>query len=400
MKKVITILIALTSVHQFVSAQTEQTITASDTTQFKMELPSPSGQYKIGTLISFVIDSTRFDSVSNKNGRKIVFEIRYPSKNKEGNTLKYIPNNLNQAMIKNQYYNIDSFSLLKWGQLNSYSFNSLNPLASYKNPILFFLHGFGVSRYNYISIIEELVSHGYIVVSIDSPNNGFHILPNGEIINTNYDENPVFKCESMAADVNFIYEHLKSTNNKKLIQLIRRIDFNKAGVFGHSLGGAAALESCKNNNRFKACINLDGDPFGKVEEAGFNKPTLILLNEPLFSSERFIKPGSKERWDSMGIERKNMWRNIFLKNNKVPAFAIRISGTNHFSFTDFPFVTHQYYRNSNAGIIINRDRGLLIITRYIRAFFDRYLLNNNLIDISRLTKIYPETNIQLFNNYL
>jgi Chlorophyllase enzyme len=367
----------------------------NDTSQFKFALPAPSGEYNIGTRIFFVTDSSRFDSVLNKRGRDLIFQIWYPSLSKQKSTLSYIPGDLIKAMQKDEYNNIDSISLLKWGNLKTHASVNIPNNVSKKFPILFFLHGFGVSRYSYITIIEDLVSHGFVVVSIDSPHSGLMVLPNGEIINTLYDGKPVVKCESMAKDVSFVYDWIKNSKDERLIKLIPVIDFSKAGVVGHSLGGAAALETCRIDNRFSACIDLDGDPFGKVEDVGLSKPTLILLNAPLYSADRFKEPGSKEKWDSMGNERKKMWQDIFIKNENNPAYAIRILGTNHFSFTDFPFVTIQYYRNSNAGIIINKEKGLLIITSYIKAFFDRFIMGDNSINIKKLTDEFPETNIQL-----
>lgn len=367
----------------------------NDTSQFKFALPTPSGEYNIGTRIFFVSDPLRFDSVLNKKGRDIIFQIWYPSLSKHKNTLSYITEDLIKAMQKDEYNNIDSISLLKWGNLKTHASENIPNNVSKKFPILFFLHGFGVSRYSYITIIEDLVSKGFVVISIDSPHSGLMVLPNGEVINTLYDGKPIVKCESMAKDVSFVYDWIKNSKDEKFIKLISIIDFSKAGVVGHSLGGAAALEICRIDNRFSACIDLDGDPLGKVEEVGLNKPTLILLNEPLYSADRFKEPGSKEKWDSMGNERKKTWEDIFMKNKNNPSYAIRIVGTNHFSFTDFPFVTIQYYRNPNAGIIINKERGLLIITSYIKAFFDSFIVGDKSINIKKMTEIFPETNIQL-----
>ena len=366
-----------------------------DTSQFKFALPNTSGKYNIGTRIFFVTDTVRFDSMLNKKGRDIIFQIWYPSLSKQKNTLSYIPGNLIKAMQKDEYNNIDSISLIKWGNLKTHASENIPNNASKKFPILFFLHGFGMSRYSYITIIEDLVSQGIVVISLDSPHSGLMILSNGEVINTLYDGKPVGKCESMAKDVSFVYDWIKNSKDEKLNKLIPFIDFSKAGVVGHSLGGAAALETCRIDNRFSACIDLDGDPFGKVEEVGLNKPTLILLNEPVYAAGRFKDPGSKQKWDSMGNERKKLWQDIFMKNENNPSYAIGIVGTNHFSFTDFPFVTKQYYRNPNAGIIINKERGLLIITSYIKAFFYSFIVGDKSINIKKMTEKFPETNLQL-----
>ena len=366
-----------------------------DITQPEFSLPSPSGKYKIGTRIFFVTDSTRFDSVLIKRGRDIAFQIWYPSASNQKDALSYIPESLFKAMQKDEYNNIDSASLLKWKNLKIHASENVPNNTSRKFPILFFLHGFGMSRYSYITIIENLVSHAFVVVSFDSPHSGLMTLPDGKIISTLFDGKPVVKCESMAKDVSFIYDWLLKSRDKNLGKLISIVDFNKAGVLGHSLGGAAALETCRIDTRFSACIDLDGDPFGRVEEVGLNKPTLILLNEPIFTDKDLPTSEAKEKWKQMGSERKKTWQDIFLKNESISAFAITIKGTNHFTFTDFPFVTKQYYMNPKAGIIIEKNEGLKIITNYIRGFFTRYILEDNSVSIKNLITKFPETSVYL-----
>jgi len=367
----------------------------ADSSQIKFKLPSPTGNYSISTEIFSITDSTRFDTAQNAL-RIIPFQIWYPSSEKSIPPMYYIPSTLVTAMVKDQYNNVDSLTITQWeGIIIHASLTNTNTIPPKKFPILFFLHGFGVSRYSYISIIEDLVSHGFVVVSVDSPHSGLLTLPDGKAVSTIYDGKPIQKCENMAMDVKYIMDWLQRTKNKSIIMIKKNVDFNKAGVLGHSLGGAAALETCRIDNRFSACIDLDGDPFGKVEEIGLSKPTLILLNEPLFTQDRFKTPGSRAKWDSMGYERKKLWQNIFQKNKKNPSYAVRILGTNHYTFTDFPFVTTQYYKNPNAGIIIDKNRGLLIISSYIRAFFDRFVLKEKTISIKNMPKKFRETNLYL-----
>lgn len=259
--------------------------------------------------------------------------------------------------------------------------------------MIFFLHGFGMSRYSYTTLIEELVSHGFIVASLDSPHSGLTITPEGQIITTLYDGKPVAKCENMAKDVRFIYDWLQGPNLEHLSGLTSHIDFSRASVVGHSLGGAAALETCRTDARFLAAIDLDGDPFGKVEEEGLAKPTLVLLNQPLVKEEDFTDTAAKAKWTAMGNERKEMWEKIFQKKANVPAYAFRITATNHFTFSDFPFVTTQYDKQAKPGRTLNKERSLSIICTYIRVFLDRYVSGDTADDLRELVKKFPETNL-------
>src|SRR2546425_1025709 len=52
------------------------------------------------------------------------------------------------------------------------------------------------------------------------------------------------------------------------------------GTLGHSLGGAAALEACVSQALLRACADMDGYPFGDVEQQGVGRPFLVLLSQP------------------------------------------------------------------------------------------------------------------------
>ena len=58
------------------------------------------------------------------------------------------------------------------------------------------------------------------------------------------------------------------------------MNLQSVGVFGHSFGGAAAAEICHLDDRFKAGIDLDGDPYGDVIKTGLNQPFMFILSEP------------------------------------------------------------------------------------------------------------------------
>ncbi|HLX91701.1 MAG TPA: alpha/beta fold hydrolase [Puia sp.] len=369
----------------------------NDTSHFKPGLPIPTGKYRIATRNFYIVDSSRFDSSGNHFGRNLNFQIWYPAASNHIGSVNYVSPELDRAMVQDKYNNIDSSTLTEWMKLPVNVALNGTSFRGRKFPLLFFLHGFGMSRASYTSIVAQLASDGYIVLSFDSPRSGLMVLPHGQILYTVYDGKPDRKCESMAADASFLLSWVKKNAQTIFGEIRSPIDLNKVGILGHSLGGAAALQACRNDDRFASAVDLDGDPFGKVADSGLKKNTLVLLNEPNYPPERFKEPGSKYSWDSMGLERKNIWLNVFRKNKTVGSYAIRINGTNHFTFTDFPFLTIQYYRNPNAGIIIERLRGLKIITECIESFFTICFEGQKSEKIGAIAANYPETNLYISN---
>ena len=361
-------------------------------------LHKPSGVYQIGTLFFSAVDSARLDSAENKKGREIAFQLFYPSSSSSDGVLNYIPEDLTQAMLKDHYNNVDSAVLLKWKQLRTHSSRAASVVPNKRFPVLFFLHGFGMSRYSYLTIIEELTSRGFVVVSVDSPHSGLVVLSDGRIYQTINDNKPVQKCEAMAGDVSFILNWLEKSKNKDVGGVKKCMDLKKIGVLGHSLGGAAALETCRTDLRFLACIDMDGDTWGKVDNVGLNRPSLILLNEPIVKDSYFTSAEQKKGWEKMRDARRKGWQDLIDKNPAAPIYIFRIAGAAHFTFTDFPFVTTDYYKSDHfatAETIIEKNRGLDIISAYVTTFFSEYLVGNKTINIKSLTKVFPETNLYL-----
>ena len=57
------------------------------------------------------------------------------------------------------------------------------------------------------------------------------------------------------------------------------MDLQRLGIFGHSFGGATALEFCHKDSRCKAVLDMDGIPFGSVVPEGLSKPGMFLLSD-------------------------------------------------------------------------------------------------------------------------
>lgn len=136
--------------------------------------------------------------------------------------------------------------------------------------------------------MEELASHGYIVVSIDhSYVSAGTVFPDGRLAPAHrldhFTEDGLRPyLDEWVADARFILDKLSKINAADLEDVFtNRLDLTKVGYFGHSFGGAAAAQTMSINSRFKAGINMDGYPFGNAHIRGVKQPFLHLQSDLL-----------------------------------------------------------------------------------------------------------------------
>ena len=360
-------------------------------------LPMPTGALPVGTAIFHLNDATRKDALGSAldRFRELTIQVWYPAKaSKPRTTALYIPDPaLISAMKEKKYNNLSPETLERWHTVQSHSIPHAPIVTSPPRlPLLFFSHGFGMSRSNYTSIIEDLASHGYIVVAIDHPHTGFTMLRDGRVLSftaaSEADDLEVVngqRIDEMVRDVSFTLNALMNRKGEAG-RFASHIDPERVGMLGHSLGGAVALRACQQDDRFKACADLDGDLWGKMQAEGLSRPFLVLLNEP---------PESRRPPVAVREQRDKGWAD-FISKKGTAAFVIKVGSTSHFSFSDFPFVVPEALMKKHGAEIAPR-RGFEIITRVLRAFFSRHLLGETGEDLESAAKAYPEVTFKAFD---
>jgi hypothetical protein len=210
-----------------------------------------------------------------------------------------------------------------------------------------------VSRASYTALCQELASRGYIVAAIDHPYCGITVLPTGKTNSFESDPNPdpIDKVTQIALDQDFVANWLESKSEL-------HIDKQRVGAFGHSIGGAGALQSGRQFKRFKGVADLDGDVWGDVETKGTLTKFLILLNEPAPP----IKIPEKMRQ-----VRDDEWNQVLAASHGL-GVVVKLHGMFHLSFTDLPFLAPREYFIKN-GADIDPTRGLIQIADLLDGFF-------------------------------
>ena len=374
-------------------------------------LQKPTGKYFIGvTYLSFV-DSTRkelFDNTQDSN-REITIKAWYPSDTESNPEPYLLKAEAEFAMKYLQFPQIYKDLITNSSRDVPLSFNE----NTY--PILIFSHGFGEHYAQNSILMEELASHGYIIFSISHhyeckfssyPDGRFIyidmnsprlqkimqemsnpkamelyqkmfsasndeermqvLVETSEIIPTGLTESPKYWAE----DISFFMDQLEGINKKDKI-FREKLNFDRIGVFGMSLGGIASGEISLLDKRIKACVNIDGGIYGATLEKEIQIPTMFL------NSKRFLGYG-----------------NIFTNKSKTDCYSLSVKESDHYNFSDYSVYPVPAI-NSLLGSI-NGEKTIEIMNVFVLGFFDKYLMEQKDINLVIQAKLYPE--IELTTN--
>jgi predicted dienelactone hydrolase len=141
------------------------------------------------------------------------------------------------------------------------------------------------------------------------------------------------------------------------------LDLTKIGVFGHSFGGATALQVCHDDSRCKAGIDIDGMAFGSVIADGVKQPFMFL------GGDHHREPKA---------ETQPVWRDLHAIYERLPAngrVALMIEGADHYSFADGGVLKSHIALAvlRGLGLVIDGKRQLVTTAACVRAFFGKYL---------------------------
>jgi dienelactone hydrolase len=217
-------------------------------------------------------------------------------------------------------------------------------------PIVIYSHGYGANRRMNTRTVEELASHGYLVVGIDHLDCFASQFPDGRYLYGSFSSFSA-AITSRIKDVQFVLEELVRMNAGNS-PLAARIDLERVGFLGMSLGGAVAAEIGRTDARIKGIALMDAALHFEVNTqlptVGVGKPFLAMNNandnDPLY----------------------NFWpENQALYNVATNhAIHLRIKGSSHLWFTDLAWI---------AGPSTATRRAALAMDACTLSFFNHYL---------------------------
>jgi len=341
------------------------------------QLPSPSGEFAIGTVSFELTDNSRnetFTEIPNDH-RRILLRAWYPTDDVTGYTMAPYVYAQDQFGIGIQIswgfppIMVSHFSLVKTHSYLNAPLSQVEP----DYPVLIFSHGYGGLIMQNTALMEELASNGYIVFSIGhSYEAAVTSFPDGSVIYEASEQMYTDLSSSLqiwANDTLFLLDQLEIADNPNIPSLLHSgMDLTQVGAFGHSFGGTTAEEVALTDSRIDVGISFDSPHGEKASIMNMTKPFMLLFG-PDF--------GNPELNDS-----------VYLNSNST-CYGLYVNGTRHHNFADVNLWSPLLQSFGLLGSI-DGQRMLQILNNYVLAFFDEHLKNLESSLLDGPSSDYPE----------
>jgi dienelactone hydrolase len=379
---------------------------------------APSGPYPVG-LVEFELDDRRHAAMY----------AQPPAPNRRIKVMAWHPAAAVDGRRRRRYFeNVESLDkFLETTPLDpamsarvreTATMSHLNaPVADGKWPTLVFNHGgAGWAQQNSL-LVEELASHGFVVLAPFHPNESWtHQLPDGAVI----EQNPLMNSEMIAwgaklgSDYMKVYfgpgtlaerlrlagDHVKSMrpvclgatahdrvrDNLIVVDCVEdgetpeaaralalAADTKRLGYFGMSYGGHVAALSCLNDPRAGAGVNLDGGFFtGEALGRELGLPFMALTEDTALAARHMGQqptPLSANGPSMLDV----LYERIDGTAPQAPLRRISIAGMAHNSFTDMPWLLRDQAGQQMLIGELPAERQIAAQRRFVLDFFDTYL---------------------------
>jgi len=236
-------------------------------------------------------------------------------------------------------------------------------------PVVVFSHGAHDHRADTTIVVQELASHGYVVVTVDHTYDAFSEFPDGRVIVPLMDPKYALEPADFATDIRFVLDRIEDLDAGRNPDAEHRplpaglrgaLDLHRIGMFGWSKGGTATALVMSEDQRVRAGLSLDG-PMQPTITIDLNRPFMMMTAQ----FTRAAQPSVAEFWSHL-----RGWR-----------LNIQADGAVHRSYGDYQLLISQLAKavgmrdeELRAWIgTLNPGRAVRIQQAYPLAFFDLHL---------------------------
>jgi dienelactone hydrolase len=359
-------------------------------------LPEPAGPFGVGRVGYEWVDTARPDPYSKLANahRDLMVYFWYPSLPKSAEAKgAYLPGAQRmdsipeiQGQMRREFGK--NWSGIVSGALFSHAIERASVAKSPRRfPVIIFSHGLGGTGFGYTCLIEDLVSRGYMVASIEHTYTASVVwFPDGRVVPRRNNPPPaglsadegfkwmmarsVEEISQGAADVRFVLDHLTAADGSpQQFLLAGRIDLKRVAAMGHSAGAEFAARACQLDARFKACVDLDGGmvPIAALPEypdGATMKQPLLFLEAYHPESQMFGTPAQHDQYFKKKEEQLQATR------PGTYSVVLRSPGIAHPSFSDTPLLSAGQDGFPEKGVVLHN---LDLIEKYVRDFLGKTL---------------------------
>ncbi|QPF75777.1 hypothetical protein G8A07_24570 [Roseateles sp. DAIF2] len=282
-------------------------------------LPAPTGGSCVGKAGFLALDGARLDPYAgNGSPRELSLKVWYP--------IHSTPRAARADYMDAQVWSVvrQAVPALPAAQAPTNARKEASLNQGRRHPVLLFSPGWGAPVEVYSSLLEDMASHGYVVVAINHPYlSGPTLLSGGRLVVNNGVAQPSdASMATMVADQRFVLDWLKARDAEPAGHhlLAGRLDLSRVGAYGHSFGGSAALQTSRQDARVQAGIDIDGSVYGERKQP-WTKPLMFLLSEDSGANGGTV-PSIEEVW----------------KLRQGPGKREVLAGSKHNGFADIKFL--------------------------------------------------------------
>ncbi|MET8564172.1 lipase [Streptomyces flaveolus] len=329
----------------------------------ELRLAGPTGPAPVGAVELHLVDGTRTDPWSGRP-RELMATVTYPAVDvRDRPLLPWLPPGAERALKARYGGVLDSYVLPRTHAADR------APARPGRRPVLLYSPGAAEDRTFNTLVVEELVSWGYAVVTVDHPYDSGEVeFPDGRVVLSqgSGDADAIAAAVAVrAADLRFVLDSLAvlvrggnpDAGRRRLPRGLRgALDLTRVGAFGHSRGGAAAAAVMDLDPRVRAGADLDGSVSGPVLQRGLDRP-FLLVDTAVHD----------------GLDKDASWRELW-RNLRGWRRCLRLADAGHHCFTDLVALAPQLPPGLPLQVgTIPADRAVAAVRATVRAFFDLQL---------------------------
>jgi predicted dienelactone hydrolase len=386
------------------------------------ELPRPTGPRAIGTTTWHVEDPSRQELFAPGSKRQVQVLAWYPIGSAGGARAAYLRAGAIEARTFATLLRAPAaFDHVAAFQTHA-ALDAPPDGDGGRHPLLLFSHGYTGAASSHTALLEDLASHGYVVLNVVHPYEAVTAtLVDGRVV-AMVDEGDTLRQpirdvfaewasedKTMAAvtsqadpaaqvqtlrrylgglaktdlalrrwvdDTRLVLDRIGHASPDSLAgRLARRVDMNRIGVLGHSMGGVTAGQFCVEDARCRAGLNLDGIPqYGTMIDRPLRRPFLMVYS---------ARPGRAGASDAI------------YRRAARPYYRVDVRDTLHLDFSDLPFWKGPLAERGAFGTL-GGDRATAVTRTIVREYFDQELLGRRSPLLSRRSSL-PEATVTVFN---
>ncbi|SDQ32478.1 alpha/beta hydrolase family protein [Thermostaphylospora chromogena] len=353
-------------------------------------LPQPTGPHGVGTLTYHWTDTDREEIFSSDPGarRELMVQIWYPAQPDPSAPRAPYVSDPEPLTAVSRLAGMPGFTFQYLRQVTTHAVSGA-PAVPGRHPVLIFLEGLHGFRQMNTFQAEELASHGYVVVALDQPYTaGAVTFPDGRTVEALPEKTvrplifqsveavdppptlhgrafPEGVIPHLARDVSFALDRLAALDHTDPDGVLTgRLDLERAGVYGVSLGGVVAAHACTLDSRLDACLIMESPMTADTVRAGLDRPAMWMARD-----EKALR---REGWTQKDIDQHRTMREIYDKLPGPGYFVLLPDTANHVDFTDAPAWSPLLRLIGLAGPI-GPEQAHTAINAYTLAFFDKHL---------------------------